>query len=530
MGESAGWFSAAKTGDLSAMQRISTEENFNINLVNEEGCPALMLASLEGHIHVVNWLLNTFSEIDVNVTSKDGATALLLAVMKENNFEVVKALCDRPEISKTVNNQHQNDNSTAIINACMNNDKESVKIILQVSGVDVNCQTAAGDTALMFASANGSKEIVEMLLNTGLEIDVNIISKDGATALWAATKKENNSEVVKALCDRPEISKTINNKHQDDNSTALINACITNDKESVKIILQVSGVDVNCQNAAGDTALLLLAASQEDNSELVKALCDRPEISQTINNQDKDSNSTALIFACIGKDEESAKAILQVSGVDVNCQTSTGDTALIWASLNDLKEIVENLLRFPNIDINVISNNGYTAFSIGKGKEIKDMLLDKMFGGKVGNLVKLGHKKNIFGKESWCRRLFILEGNVLSYQYPRDLQHSKNITPSMIQSLKVEEKLNTIELNEHCLCSIAHQNSPAYGNRFHSHKSNDPEYNGIVGKPSCIELRMKSKDGKHWNRTFYIQAESFHEAEKWVQDINTKINAIKNRK
>ena len=59
----------------------------------------------------------------------------------------------------------------------------------------VNSTDEEGNTALMYASYNGNREIVELLIENGADIDHE--NNDGNTALMWATNGEKNTETIK---------------------------------------------------------------------------------------------------------------------------------------------------------------------------------------------------------------------------------------------------------------------------------------------------------------------------------------------
>ena len=109
-----------------------------------------------------------------------------------------------------------------------------IKCLIE-AGADVNAKGAkgefgAGDTALMHASqGKGHKEIVEMLINAGA--DVNVRDKFGGTALMIASQ---NGHV-----------------------------------ETVEMLIE-KGADVNARDFLGNTALVY--ATEEGHKEIIKIL------------------------------------------------------------------------------------------------------------------------------------------------------------------------------------------------------------------------------------------------------------------
>lgn len=76
------------------------------------------------------------------------------------------------------------------------NDIEGVKDVLECGVVKINYQDINKNTALHMAAANSNNEIMELLINAG--IDLNLVNSSGNTSLhWAAIN--NNFEGVKIL-------------------------------------------------------------------------------------------------------------------------------------------------------------------------------------------------------------------------------------------------------------------------------------------------------------------------------------------
>ncbi|XP_041346697.1 ankyrin repeat, SAM and basic leucine zipper domain-containing protein 1-like [Gigantopelta aegis] len=67
---------AAKTGNTEVV-KLLLKENVDVNVQDEEGVTALMIASENGHTQVVDLLLK--ANVDVNVQDEEGVTALMIA-------------------------------------------------------------------------------------------------------------------------------------------------------------------------------------------------------------------------------------------------------------------------------------------------------------------------------------------------------------------------------------------------------------------------------------------------------------------
>ncbi len=75
----------------------------------------------------------------------------------------------------------------SIQDAVGNGNIEAVKQHI-AAGVNVNAKVGNGSTALNFAAYNGHKEMVELLINNGA--DVNVVDEDGEAPLDFTVNKE----------------------------------------------------------------------------------------------------------------------------------------------------------------------------------------------------------------------------------------------------------------------------------------------------------------------------------------------------
>jgi ankyrin repeat protein len=112
----------------------------NINVRDNDGNTALMLASMTGDPEIINLLIGKGA--DVNARSASGYTALMYVSSK--------------------------------------GDKATAKLLIE-KGADVNSRNNSRDTALMLASLNGNFEAAKLLVESGA--DVNARNNKGNTAL-----------------------------------------------------------------------------------------------------------------------------------------------------------------------------------------------------------------------------------------------------------------------------------------------------------------------------------------------------------
>lgn len=150
--------------------------------------PALVLASLIGHLPIVKYLVE--QKADVNITNHAGNTPLDVAAEK-GHIEIVRFLL---QTGADVNQQDKNKN-TALKYASDNNQTEIVKILLK-AGANPNLADVDNDTALGNAAFDGHIEIARLLIEA--KANVNAKNNEGKTPL-AIAKEQGHTEMVELL-------------------------------------------------------------------------------------------------------------------------------------------------------------------------------------------------------------------------------------------------------------------------------------------------------------------------------------------
>ncbi len=169
--------------------------------------------------------------IDVNIQNNRGNTALMLAA-HAGHVEIVRELLAAPGIE--VNKQDNNGN-TALMEAAYGGDAGIVQQLLKAPGIDVNKQDSNGITALMEAAYGGHVEIVRELLADGAE--VNKQNNSGVTALMVAARWGHAGIVRELLADGAEV-----NKQNNSGVTALMLAAQWGHADIVRLLLE-AGAD-----------------------------------------------------------------------------------------------------------------------------------------------------------------------------------------------------------------------------------------------------------------------------------------------
>jgi len=176
---------AARDGNNQAVLR-ALNRGAKIDQRTSQGKTALMLAAGEGHLDTVKLLIENGA--DVNTKDNYGTTPIIVAATA-NKDQVIE------ELIKHGANTTERDSSggSALDNAIFYGHSKTVKALLK--GTD-KMEPAQASEFLLMSAGLGHKEIIEALLNFG--IDVNIIGKNNRTALITATHF-NRADIVEYL-------------------------------------------------------------------------------------------------------------------------------------------------------------------------------------------------------------------------------------------------------------------------------------------------------------------------------------------
>ena len=243
---------------------------------------------------------------------------------------------------------------------------------LIAAGVDVDFMHD-GYTALVWASLNGSVDIVNVLLaRPGIEVDK--VNEGGVTALMKASLRGRAAVVKQLLAAGANV-----NLADNVGNTALITASAFGYPAIVKQLLAEPGVMVDEPRHGGDTALTVaryygytaivamleaalefLIAAVDGNLERVRALLDD---GANVNMKNDANGRTALYMASSQGHADVVAALLNAPGINVNQTDKHGQTALIAASMQGNPAIVKMLLDVPGIKVKVSDLGGNTALT-----------------------------------------------------------------------------------------------------------------------------------------------------------------------
>ncbi|NWS22431.1 KANK3 protein, partial [Pachyramphus minor] len=130
----------------------------------------------------------------------------------------------------------------------------------------------------------------------------------------------------------------------------------------VRLLLDTGICNVDHQNKAGYTALMLAALAaveQEDDMNVVRRLFSMGNV----NAKASQAGQTALMLAVSHGRQEMVEALL-ACGADVNLQDEEGSTALMCACEHGRTETVRLLLAQPTCNISIVDSDGNNAAAI----------------------------------------------------------------------------------------------------------------------------------------------------------------------
>ena len=174
---------------------------------------------------------------------------------QEDDLDALTALI----AGQDVDLRDERSGTTALEHAVKNANREMVQLLLS-SGANVNAKNEAGETVLMMLDEDSTSDLVWDLINAGA--DVNHQNDYGNTPLMRATE---NLEALKTLI---EAGAQVNTKNKD-GSTALMQAAGEGSVNAVRALI-LAGADINAVNEEEDSALDL--AIENDHQAVVRLL------------------------------------------------------------------------------------------------------------------------------------------------------------------------------------------------------------------------------------------------------------------
>ena len=187
----------------------------------------------------------------------------------------------------------------------------------------------------------------------GMNIDVDLKDRRyGKTPLWWAV--ENGHEAVVELLLQ---TGKVNVDAKDEKGRTLLSWAAQYGHEAVvKLLLQTDKVEVDAKTKSGRTSLLW--AAENGHEAVVKLLLQTEKVD--IDAKDGEGG-TPLSWAVRNGHEAVVKLLLQTEKVDVNVKNEEGQMPLMWAIRNKHEAVVKLLLQTDKVDVNAKDEEGRTS-------------------------------------------------------------------------------------------------------------------------------------------------------------------------
>ena len=218
----------------------------DVNVTNELGVAPLSLACISGSAEMVERLLDR--DADANHALPTGVTSLMTCA-RTGSVDAVRSLLAH---GARVNEQETVWGQTALMWAIAEGHPDVVAALV-AAGADIGHRTDRGFTPLLFAAQQGAVGSAAILLEAGT--DVNEVGSDGSAALLVATES-GHADMVRFLLD------TGADVHAIGTGRAALHASVQHARPDIATVLLDSGADPNARlqsrlpRIAGDLSML----------------------------------------------------------------------------------------------------------------------------------------------------------------------------------------------------------------------------------------------------------------------------------
>lgn len=258
---------------------------------------------------------------------------------------------DKNIISNTSTKKEKENLDKKLYKAIENNNFKEVKLLI-AKGADINqivsIETPAisnKGTPIIFASILGNKDIVELLIENGADINSKVINgpHTGYTPLMFASWFGHKKIVELLIKNRADLnSKSLFGAHM--GYTALMLSSASGQKDIPSLLVE-SGADVNNSKEFKNAQTPLMWASMYGHKELVELLISNGADINAQAFQGRSNGLTALMFAS-GSNKKEIVEILISKGADINIKNKDGKTASDFALENGFKDISDLIKNY----------------------------------------------------------------------------------------------------------------------------------------------------------------------------------------
>ncbi|PGH27031.1 hypothetical protein AJ80_01216 [Polytolypa hystricis UAMH7299] len=396
----------SKKWNLLACQMLKCGADTSV--LDKKGYTPLYRAAMVGNTEAVQALLGHGA--DINLPNSNGSRAIHGATDGRHGH-IVKLLAEH---GAKVNLRSKNSGATPLLKFAYFGDKNTVDLLIK-KGANIYAKDKAGWTGLHYASKGGNVDIVQLFLDSGLDVETRTSS--GLPPLWMAiTAKGPAKDVVKLLVDcganvndnavrgirmlenvvqmgKQYGAEALLDACTDDNTktrescganSSLHMACLLGNVKMMELLLS-RGADVNYKAERGTRPLM--KAMWSGRAATLKCLLDHgADVNATDNRgytplhtasyygyttaaellieagadldaRDKHGSTPLHTAACLG--HAKLAALLIESGADLKILNKSGETILETAVLYGHTDITALLIE-AGADINAVGSDGDT--------------------------------------------------------------------------------------------------------------------------------------------------------------------------
>lgn len=271
-----------------------------------------------------------------------------ISIDKERNL-IVKPETrqkNKKELEAARKKEQLEERTELLFSAVKSNNLEQAKVCIEL-GADVNAKSkikdANGETVLMIAAGEGYKDMAELLIKSGA--DINAQNNYGKTALMCAANGDNNGRKGNYSSYKDITELLVNsgadvNAKDDKGKTALILAAFDLRKDIAELLIK-AGADVNAKDCDGNSALYL---ATEKNFNLNSCRYNRRDLAELLIPAGADTVEVFIQAIKYGDWKANVTKTLINVGADVNAKDGEGISMLTYAILYGRSHI-EKLFR-----------------------------------------------------------------------------------------------------------------------------------------------------------------------------------------
>ncbi|XP_060062502.1 ankyrin repeat and death domain-containing protein 1A-like [Ylistrum balloti] len=315
---------AAANGNTSIIEKL-IEGGADLEAKDKYGMRPVLWSAWFGHLDALKLLIN--SGATAKCSNKQGM-CLLHCASQNNNVNVINFVLESLE-NVNVNEMEKVGERTALHLAAEAGHLETVMRLIDMQA-DVNKRDKAGETALHLAARHGHVEVIKRLLMVGVEINDRDV--DGRTALHISAER-GHSDVVEVL-----VEYNVGCNAETIKEFTPLHLAATHGHYDVAKTLIEHGANVNAQNFQGNTALHLAATGNYK------------EVAQLIVESNAQIDLANLRFqtslhVAVENGFQDTVEVLLAGGASLHAKEKLGKTPLQLASRGSFVAIVDMVIK-----------------------------------------------------------------------------------------------------------------------------------------------------------------------------------------